>query len=745
MEEKIKENRLKIEQQLTKELAISIERVQAVMNLIEEGSTIPFIARYRKEATGGMDDALLRTFHERLVYLQGLEERKSEVIGRIESLEQLTPSLRKSIEMATTLQQVEDLYRPFKQKKQTRATKAKEKGLTPLALWLLAKNTGEKTPLEKAEEFICKEKNVLNVEEALQGARDIIAEQISDSPAFRTWIRSQVYKRGQLVSVAVNSEEETVYESYYEYKESLKTLPSHRILAINRGEKEGFLRVKVQMPDEDLCQRIQEKMAANRPSLCKEQIEKAVEDGYKRLLAPSVEREIRTALTEKAQEEAISVFGKNTRPLLLMAPVPDKVVLAIDPGYRTGCKIAVLDKTGRFVASETIYPHKPQSHYEKAKTVLINWIKTYKVDVVAIGNGTASRETEGLVSDCLKAFDKKVSYAIVSEAGASVYSASALATKEYPDVDVSIRGAISIGRRLQDPLAELVKIDPKHIGVGQYQHDLNQKRLSESLAGVVESCVNTVGVDLNTATPSLLCYVSGISASVAKNIVAFRDENGKYVSRNNLKKVPRLGPKAYEQCAGFLRISGGNNPLDNTAVHPESYSVAQALVKELGYEADALNKGALFDIEKRVKDWLPEGQKQQMDLSFTQEKRYKALAETLKVGVPTLKDIVEEIKKPGRDPRKEGEGPVFRSDVLGFDDLQVGMVLTGTVRNVVDFGAFVDVGVKNDGLVHISELSDRYVKNAMDVVQVGDRVQVTVLSMDKDRQKLSLSMKTGQM
>ncbi len=750
--------------QIAKELDLNPKKVEETIALIDEGNTIPFIARYRKEVTGGMSDEILRAFDERLKYLRNLESRKEEVIRIIAEQEKLTPDLEKKIKAATVLQKVEDLYRPFKQKKQTRATKAKEKGLEPLALCMFKQEMKSGSCESIAAEYVDAAKQVETAEDALSGARDIIAEMISDNPEYREWIRTLTKAHGLIVSQATKNAEESVYEQYYDYSEAVKSIPDHRILAINRGEKEKVLRVKVTLPDTSIMEKLSKTVMNPAGSIFAEQVELALQDAYKRLIAPSIEREIRSILTERAEEEAIKVFGKNTKPLLLIPPVKDVKVLAVDPSYRTGCKLAVLDGTGKLLEYATIYPNKPQNKVEASRKVLIELINKHDVDIIPIGNGTASRETEQFVADTLKQVEKKVYYTIVSEAGASVYSASKLATEEYPDIDVSIRGAISIGRRLQDPLAELVKIDPKHIGVGQYQHDLNQKKLNDTLTGVVEDCVNSVGVDLNTATPALLQYVAGVSSSIAKNIVKYRDENGKYSERKELMKVARLGNKAYEQCAGFLRITGGKNPLDNTSVHPESYDISLKLLGKLDYTIEDVRSGNLSDISQRIIDLVPEDvdagelgisgkgfealralKKPKKDEKAQSAKRFdkalKKLAAEFEVGLPTLKDILDEIKKPGRDPREEMPKPIFRSDVLSFEDLSEGMILTGTVRNVVDFGAFVDIGVKNDGLVHISELSDKYVKHPMNVVAVGDTVQVKIIGVDQNRGKVSLSMK----
>lgn len=720
--------------QLAAELKLSIKQVEATINLINEGNTIPFIARYRKEMTGGISDEVLRDFDDRLKYLNNLEARKEEVLRIIEEQGKLTEELKSSIEKATVLQKVEDLYRPYKQKKSTRASKAIERGLEPLAdvIWTEDFVSGDFN--EVAATFIDPEKEVNTSEEAIQGALDIIAERISDNPDYRAFIRELNQRHGLLESVAVDAEEQTNYEMYYKFSEGVSKIANHRVLALNRGEKEKKLKVKLISPDEQIVEQLKIRQIGNTMALTTDYLISAIEDAYKRLIAPSIDREIRSILTERAEEDAIKVFGKNTKSLLLVPPVKDVKVLAIDPSYRTGCKLAVLDETGKLLKYDTIYPNAPQNKVAEAKATLSKLITKYDVRIIPIGNGTASRETESLVAELIKDFDTEVYYAIVSEAGASVYSASKLATEEYPDIDVSIRGAISIGRRLQDPLAELVKIDPKSIGVGQYQHDVNQKRLEEQLTNVVEDCVNSVGVDLNTATPSLLGYVAGVSSTIAKNIVAYRDENGKFKSRKEVLKVKRLGEKVYEQCAGFLRISGGVNPLDNTAVHPEAYDVTLKLLKILEYDLEELKKSALKDIEEKIAAYGGDNL----------DKGLRELSEKLEIGIMTLRDIVEELKRPGRDPRDEMPKPLFRSDVLKMEDLAAGMIMPGTVRNVVDFGAFVDIGVKQDGLVHISELCDRFVKHPMEVVSVGDTVSVKILSVDFNRGKISLSMKNIQ-
>lgn len=727
-------------QQLSKELGLKINQVEEILKLIDEGNTIPFIARYRKEVTGGASDEVLRDLEDRLKYLRSLQERKIEILRMIDEQGKLTEELRAEIESATVLQRLEDLYRPYKQKKRTRATIAKEKGLEPLALLLLGTEDKTSKAIDLAAAFVTDSANqeieeglvVPSPEAALEGANDILAEMFSDTAAYRQYIREFYIKNGRVVTKATKATEQSSYEMYYDYAEPVNKMPPHRILAVNRGEKEEWLKVQIDIGSDTVQNWLVTQVCPKVNASFDERLALAAEDALKRLILPSIEREVRNYLTEKAEIEAINVFGKNTKPLLMQAPVMNVKVLAIDPGYRTGCKLTVLDETGKLLDYKTIYPTEPRNDVAGSQKVLKTMIDLYDVDIISIGNGTGSRETETVVADLLKTLEKKVYYTIVSEAGASVYSASKLATEEYPDLDVSIRGAISIGRRLQDPLAELVKIDPKSIGVGQYQHDLNQKHLDETLKNVVEDCVNSVGVDLNMATPSLLRYVSGINETIAKNIVAYRDENGRFKSRKELKKVKRLGDKAFEQCAGFLRIREGAEPLDNTAVHPESYELANRLMTTLGYSAKDLKKGSLTDIEERL-------------LSQTETDTFKKalskMAETLEVGVLTLTDIVMELKKPGRDPREDMPKPIFRSDVLSFADLVDGMELTGTVRNVVDFGAFVDIGVKTDGLVHVSQIADKFVKNPMEIVSVGDVVQVRILSVDKDRKKISLSMK----
>jgi len=741
-------------------------QVENTVKLIDEGNTIPFIARYRKEQTGSLDDVVIRDLFERLTYLRNLETRKEEVIRLIEEQGKLTDELKNEILNADVLQRVEDLYRPYKQKKSTRASKAKEKGLEPLAEIILAQNVTDGDLDEIAGPFINEEKGVNSIKEAYEGACDIIAEIVSDNADYRKHIREVYINDAILISEAADEEEKTVYEMYYKFEEPVNKIANHRVLAINRGEKEKKLKVKLNTPDEKIINYLISKEITNENAITKDFYLSAIQDSYKRLIAPSIEREIRTMLTERAEEEAIKVFGKNTKNLLMVPPVKDIRILAIDPSFRTGCKLAVLDETGKFLEQGVMYPNEPRNEVEESQKLMADLINKFDIDVIAIGNGTASRETEMVVSDMLSkyTFPKKVSYTIVSEAGASVYSASKLAQEEYPDLDVTIRGAISIGRRLQDPLAELVKIDPKSIGVGQYQHDVNQTKLGQELDGVVEDCVNSVGVDLNTASPALLQYVSGITKTISKNLVKYREENGKFINRQELMKVKMLGDKAFEQCAGFLRISDGDNPLDKTAVHPESYEIAGKLLKKLGYTIQDLRSGTIRDINERImkipvkedkaktpaKNVRLKGLEALAQINFKENKksfkekindRIKTLSEELNVGVPTLTDIIGELKKPGRDPRDEMPKVVFRSDVKNFEDMKVGMNLTGTVRNVVDFGAFVDIGVKQDGLVHLSEMSDKYIKNPMDVVQVGDTVNVTIISIDKERQRIGLSMK----
>lgn len=690
---------------LAEEFNLKPYQVKNTIQLLDEGNTIPFIARYRKEQTGELKDYVIRELADRLNYLRNLQARKNEVIRLIDEQGKLTEELKDKILEAETLQRVEDLYRPYKPKRRTRATIAKEKGLEPLAE-IIYNQTLEGEEFKKTLlTYVDEEKGVNSEEEALEGAMDIIAEMVSDDADTREMLKRVLYNKGIMVVEAVDKEEKSVYEMYYDYKEPIKTIANHRILAINRGEREGKLKVSIEI-DADMVELLIDKIVKDRNKDTSIYLEKAIEDGYKRLLFPSLEREIRSSLTERAEEEAIKVFGLNLRPLLMQPPIKGKTVMGIDPGYRTGCKVAVVDETGKLLDYTTVYPTEPQNQVEETKEELKRLINKHSVDIIAIGNGTASRETEIVVADMIKELDREVSYIIVSEAGASVYSASDVGREEFPDLDVSIRGAISIARRLQDPLAELVKIDPKHIGVGQYQHDLNQSRLDETLKGIVEDCVNTVGVDLNTASASLLKYVSGINAKIANNLVKFREENGKFTNRKQILKVKGVGEKTFIQCAGFLRIPDGDNPLDNTAVHPESYEVAEKLL-EIDYKNEDLN----------------------------------VLSEKLGVGLPTLQDIIKELEKPGRDPRDELPKPILRKDVLKIEDLKKDMILQGTVRNVVDFGAFVDIGVKTDGLVHISQLSDKFIKHPKEVVQVGDIVKVRVLDVDVERGRISLSMK----
>lgn len=715
----------KIEQIIAEELNIKVQQVENTIKLIDEGNTIPFIARYRKEVTGGLSDEVLRTFGERLNYLRNLEKRKEEVTNSIEEQGKLTEEIVKDLENAITLAELEDIYRPYKQKKKTRATVAKAKGLEPLAEIILAQEE-TKNIQEIAAEYISEEKEVKTVEEAIQGALDIIAEMISDNPEYRKLIKQIVYSKGIIKTTATKPEEKSAYEMYYDYSENVNKIPSHRILAINRGEKEEFLKVKIEKEEDKILEKIEKDIIKGENQFT-QYLKDTIQDSFKRLIEPSIDREIRSDLTEKAEEQAIKVFGKNAKQLLLGAPIKGITVMGFDPAYRTGCKIAIIDETGKVLDIATVYPTEPQNDVEGAEKELVRLINKDHVDMIAIGNGTASRESEMFVSEMIKKCDHEVLYTIVSEAGASVYSASKLATEEYPDINVSIRGAISIARRLQDPLAEFVKIDPKSIGVGQYQHDVNQKKLEESLAGVVEDSVNKVGVDVNTATPSLLSYVSGINKTIAKNIVKYRDENGKLKTRKELLKVPKLGKVAFEQCAGFIRIPDGTNPLENTAVHPESYDIAEELLKTLGYGTEDL----------KDKDKLVELRKKLGSINLTET------AKALNVGEMTLKDIIDELSKPGRDPREDMPKPILRQDVLKFEDLKEGMILTGTVRNVIDFGAFVDIGVKHDGLVHISEMSEKFVKNPSDIVSVGDIVKVKVIGIDNERQKVKLSMKIG--
>lgn len=745
---------------LASEFNLKLSQVENTVALIDEGNTIPFIARYRKEVTGGLSDVVLRDLDERLTYLRNLEERKEEVIRLIEEQGKLTDELKEKILEAEVLQRVEDLYKPFKQKKATRASKAKERGLEPLALtfWQQELETG--TPEELAQPFVNEEKEVPDEKAAIAGAMDIIAEMISDDPELTAQIREKTQTTGVIATEAVDAEEKTVYEMYYEYQEAIKKIPNHRILAINRGEKEKKLKVKVNVDVETMEELLENAVITNEKSIFLQLLKDTVADAYKRLMAPSVEREMRNMLTERAEQEAVKVFAKNTEKLLMVPPVKGARIISIDPGYRTGCKVAVLNETGKLLAYTTVYPTQPKHDIAGTEATLKKLADKYKINVIVIGNGTGSRETEEVVADFIKKYQLPISYTIVNEAGASVYSASKLATEEYPDLDVTTRGAMSLGRRLQDPLAELVKIPTKSIGVGQYQHDINQGLLESALDHVVEDCVNRVGVDLNTASPSLLAHVAGINMGIAKNIVAFREEQGAFVDRKELKKVSKLGEKTFKQCAGFMRISEGKNPLDATSVHPESYKAAEAVLTKLKIDKKEIIGGGISDIEQKISQLYPEESKPKKaetrkkglaalaELSKPKEDPKKNLgraiekmAQELEVGPMTLKDIIEEMKKPGRDPREDAPAVVFRNDVRSFEDLKVGMEMMGTVRNVVDFGAFVDIGVKNDGLVHISEISDKYIKHPMDAVSVGDTVKVRIIKIDQEKQKIGLTMK----
>ena len=707
--------------EIARELGIRNNQAEAAVKLIDEGCTIPFIARYRKEATGALNDEVLRNLYDRLIYLRNLEDKKQTVLASIEEQGKLTGELKKQILAAETQVAVDDLYRPYRPKRRTRATIAKEKGLEPLANVIMLQMS--KTPLEEeAAAYVDAEKGVESVEAAINGAKDILAEFVSDNADYRKHIRELTMKKGRLVSAAKDPEAESVYEMYYEFDEALSKVAGHRTLAINRGEKEKFLTVKIEAPEEDICRYLEKQVITNTqgqmaPVLCE-----VVTDAYERLIAPAIEREIRSDLSEKAEDGAIKVFGKNLQQLLMQPPIAGQVVLGWDPAFRTGCKLAVVDPTGKVLDTTVIYPTAPQNKVEEAKAVLKKLIAKYHITLISLGNGTASRESEQVIVQLLKEIPVQVQYIIVNEAGASVYSASKLATEEFPNFDVGQRSAASMARRLQDPLAELVKIDPKSIGVGQYQHDMNQKKLSEALGGVVEDCVNRVGVDLNTASASLLEYISGISKVIAKNIVTYREENGSFTSRSQLLKVAKLGPKAYEQCAGFMRITGGKNPLDATGVHPESYAATKELLAKLGYTLEDVSDRSVVGISKKISD-------------------YKKLASELEIGELTLRDIVKELEKPARDPREDMPKPILRSDVLEMKDLTPGMVLKGTVRNVIDFGAFVDIGVHQDGLVHISQICDRYIKHPLEAVSVGDIVDVKVLSVDLKKQRIQLTMK----
>ena len=713
-----------INQKITEELGVKLWQVEAAVKLIDEGNTIPFIARYRKEATGTLDDEQLRKLYERLVYLRNLEEKKEQVLASIEEQGKLTEELKKQILEAQTQVVVEDLYRPYRPKRRTRATIAKEKGLEPLSTLIMLQKTKESLE-EVAKQYINEEKGVANVQEALEGARDIIAENISDEADYRSWIRKQTMQKGHIISSAKDEKAESVYENYYEFDEPVNRLAGYRTLALNRGEKEKFLTVKIEAPQEDILRYLEKKIIHGENLSTTQILKEAIEDSYKRLIAPAIEREIRGELTEKAEDGAIEVFGKNLEQLLMQPPIVGHTVLGWDPAFRTGCKLAVVDPTGKVVDTTVIYPTAPTTpqKIQAAKDTLKKLIAKYNISLISVGNGTASRESEMIIVDLLKEIPQKVQYIIVNEAGASVYSASKLATEEFPNFDVGQRSAASIARRLQDPLAELVKIDPKSIGVGQYQHDMNQKKLNDTLSGVVESCVNRVGVDLNTASAPLLSYISGITSAIAKNIVAYREEQGRFETRKQLLKVAKLGPKAFEQCAGFLRIQNGKNPLDTTSVHPESYEAAEKLLKKQGFTTEDICAGKLAGLSLTIKD-------------------YKKLAKELEIGEITLRDIVKELEKPGRDPRDEMPKPILRTDVLEMKDLKEGMILKGTVRNVIDFGAFVDIGVHQDGLVHISQMTNKkFIKHPLEVVSVGDIVDVKVMSVDLKKKRIQLTMK----
>ena len=713
-----------INQKITEELGVKLWQVEAAVKLIDEGNTIPFIARYRKEATGTLDDEQLRKLYDRLVYLRNLEEKKEQVLASIEEQGKLTEELKKQILEAQTQVVVEDLYRPYRPKRRTRATIAKEKGLEPLSTLIMLQKTKESLE-EVAKQYINEEKGVANVQEALEGARDIIAENISDEADYRSWIRKQTMQKGHIISSAKDEKAESVYENYYEFDEPVNRLAGYRTLALNRGEKEKFLTVKIEAPQEDILRYLEKKIIHGENLSTTQILKEAIEDSYKRLIAPAIEREIRGELTEKAEDGAIEVFGKNLEQLLMQPPIVGHTVLGWDPAFRTGCKLAVVDPTGKVVDTTVIYPTAPTTpqKIQAAKDTLKKLIAKYNISLISVGNGTASRESEMIIVDLLKEIPQKVQYIIVNEAGASVYSASKLATEEFPNFDVGQRSAASIARRLQDPLAELVKIDPKSIGVGQYQHDMNQKKLNDTLSGVVESCVNRVGVDLNTASAPLLSYISGITSAIAKNIVAYREEQGRFETRKQLLKVAKLGPKAFEQCAGFLRIQNGKNPLDTTSVHPESYEAAEKLLKKQGFTTEDICAGKLAGLSLTIKD-------------------YKKLAEELEIGEITLRDIVKELERPGRDPRDEMPKPILRTDVLEMKDLKEGMILKGTVRNVIDFGAFVDIGVHQDGLVHISQMTNKkFIKHPLEVVSVGDIVDVKVMSVDLKKKRIQLTMK----
>lgn len=713
--------RMDILQIITEELGIKKSQTEAAVNLIDEGNTIPFISRYRKEATGGLNDEVLRNLNERLSYLRNLEERKLTVLNSIEEQGKLTEELKAQIEAAQTLVLVEDLYRPYKQKKRTRATIAKEKGLEPLAN-IIALQMTDKPIEELATEYVSEEKGVESVEDAIAGAMDIIAEFISDDADYRTYIRNITIKEGRLTSLAKDEEAKSVYEMYYNYEENISKAAGHRTLAINRGEKENFLSVKISAPDDRIINYLEKQIITRDNKYTNDILRETIKDSYKRLIFPSIEREIRNFLTENAEDGAIKVFGENLKQLLMQPPVAGHVVLGWDPAFRTGCKLAVVDETGKVLDTVVVYPTAPQNKVEETKVIVKKLIKKYNITLISLGNGTASRESEAVIVEMLKEIPEKVAYVIVNEAGASVYSASKLATEEFPNFDVGQRSATSMARRLQDPLAELVKIDPKSIGVGQYQHDMNQKRLDETLSGVVEDCVNRVGVDLNTASASLLEYISGISKAIAKNIVTYREENGRFTSRKELLKVSKLGPKAFEQCAGFMRIQNGKEPLDSTSVHPESYEAAEKLLNKLGYSKEDITSGKLMGLSLMVKD-------------------VKKTAKELEIGDMTLADIIKELEKPGRDPREEMQKPILRTDILEMKDLKEGMVLKGTVRNVIDFGVFVDIGVHQDGLVHISQITDKFIKHPLEAVKLGDIVDVRVMGVDLEKKRIQLSMR----
>ena len=706
---------------LQQELNIRYSQAEAAVKLIDEGNTIPFIARYRKEATGSLNDEVLRALDERLRYLRNLEEKKEQVIGTIREQGKLTEELERQIREAATMVAVDDLYRPYRPKRRTRAMIAREKGLEPLAERIAAQELG-RPALEEAADFVSEERGVADAAEALAGAMDILAEQISDNAVYRTYIRRITTDQGQLQAAAKDAAKPSVYETYYQYQEPVRKCAGHRVLALNRGEAEKYLTVKVLAPEESILKYLDKQIVTKENPFTAPVLREAAEDSYRRLIAPAIEREIRGSLTEKAESGAIRVFGKNLEQLLMQPPIAGQTVLGWDPAFRTGCKLAVVDATGKVLDTVVIFPTAPQNKVEESKKILKELIRKYRITLISVGNGTASRESEQIIVELLKEIREPVKYVIVNEAGASVYSASKLAAEEFPKFDVGQRSAVSIARRLQDPLAELVKIDPRSIGVGQYQHDMNQKNLSETLGGVVEDCVNKVGVDLNTASASLLEYVSGISKTVARNIVAYREENGAFTDRKQLLKVPKLGPKAFEQCAGFMRIQGGANPLDGTSVHPESYGAAENLLRSLGFQPEEVAGGGLKGLGKKIGD-------------------YGKMAEELGVGEITLRDIVAELEKPGRDPREEMPRPILRTDVMEMKDLKPGMVLKGTVRNVIDFGAFVDIGVHQDGLVHISQMTERYIKHPLEAVSVGDVVEVKVLSVDLEKKRISLTMK----